>query len=535
MRVPDSRIPRQPSNECIRTVTAPQHRITKGWPSSSEVGTGGVADASGADFGPAVTAPNPLRSGSVDQYVGMPGPREIEVPARSLARLGRLVGPARAEAMYEAAAGAQNALGRATMWNVSSTEHGGGVAEMLDLLVGYGIDAGVDARWLVIDGDAEFFSITKRLHNRIHGAPGDGGRLGPRESNHYQAIIEENQQELDARLRPGDVVVLHDPQTAGMAASVRAAGARVVWRCHIGADYANSFTEEAWGFLQPHLLYCNTFVFSHAAFVPPQLAGADVQIIEPSIDPLSPKNRPLKPDRAARLLSQIGLITGAAVREGAGRHHPSAVLGDAPPIPADAPLVVQVSRWDHLKDMGGVLEGFAEHVAGHSRAHLALVGPDAAAISDDPEGGSVLAQCVAEWEALPTRIRNTIRLVALPMGDPVTHALTVNAVQRHARIVVQKSLQEGFGLTLTEAMWKARPVVASGVGGLRGQLIPGAGVLLEDPRDLPTFGRAVRRLLDHPAEAEAMGRTGRRHVRSRYLSDRHLLDYARLIEHVCSL
>lgn len=437
--------------------------------------------------------------------------------------------------MSGAAAAAAGALGGASMWSISSTAHGGGVAEMLDLLVGYALDAGVDARWLVIDGDQQFFSITKRLHNRLHGAAGDGGHLGPKESSHYLATIEENSRKLDGRFGPGDVVVLHDPQTAGLASAVRAAGARVVWRCHVGADRANSFTEEAWGFLEPHLAHCEAFVFSHAAFVPPLLAGADVWVIEPSIDPLSPKNRTLAPDRVGRLLTQIGLVTDDERTDRAARRQPSAVLGDAPPFPTDAPMVVQVSRWDHLKDMAGVLEGFAEHVAAHTKARLALVGPDVTAVTDDPEGRSVLAECLHMWEQLPARSRDAIRLVALPMEDPVANALMVNAVQRHARVVVQKSLQEGFGLTLTEAMWKSRPVVASAVGGLRGQVVPGTGVLIDDPRDLGSFGRAVRTLIERPEEAAAMGRRGRRHVRGRYLSDRHLLDYARLVEHVCSL
>jgi trehalose synthase len=436
--------------------------------------------------------------------------------------------------MHRAAAGAARALGSGTLWNISSTAHGGGVAEMLDLLVGYALDAGVDARWLVIEGDEEFFSITKRLHNRLHGAPGDGGRLGPRESSHYLAITNLNVDRFAGRFRPGDVVLLHDPQTAGMASALRAAGARVVWRCHVGADYANSFTEEAWGFLQQHLAPCNAFVFSHAAFVPPQLAGADVWIIEPSIDPLSPKNRSLAPHRVARLLAQIGLVTKGDHDQRGVRGPPSAVLGDATPFPADVPMVVQVSRWDRLKDMLGVLEGFADHVARNSKACLALVGPDVTAVADDPEGHNVLADCLAAWEQLPARSRDTIRLVALPMEDPVTNALMVNAVQRHASVVVQKSLQEGFGLTLTEAMWKSRPVVASAVGGLRGQIVPGAGILIDDPRDLVSFGRSVRDLLDRPEEAAAMGRRGHRHVRSCYLSDRQLLDHARLIEHLCS-
>jgi trehalose synthase len=462
----------------------------------------------------------------VRQYGAVPRPREIEVPARSLARLGRVVGPARSEAMLRAAATVHHALGGKTFWNVSSTEHGGGVAEMLDLLVGYALDAGVDARWLVMEADPEFFSITKRLHNRLHGVPGDSGALGPREAAHYAAVTKANAAGIDGRFRPGDMVVLHDPQTAGLAAPLRAAGARVIWRCHIGADRANSYTEEAWHFLAPHLAACHTFVFSHAAFVPPLLAGGDVWIIEPSIDPLSPKNRPLPPARVASVLGRIGLV--GAVPTGGD----SAVLGGAGPVPPDAPLVVQVSRWDRLKDMDGVLRGFAEHVAGHAGARLALIGPDVSAVTDDPEGAADLAECRQTWESLPTRARNAVRLVALPMEDPVANALMVNAAQRHARIVVQKSLQEGFGLTVAEAMWKSRPVVASAVGGVTGQVAPGTGILLQDPRDLSAFGRAVRELLDHPEEAATMGRRAHRRVRAHYLSDRHLLQWARLLEHV---
>jgi trehalose synthase len=458
----------------------------------------------------------------------VPRPREIEVPVRSLARLGRVVGPTRTDALRRAAAAYDEVLGGKTFWNVSSTEHGGGVAEMLDLLVGYARDAGADARWLVIEGDPEFFSVTKRLHNRLHGAAGDSGALGPREAAHYAAVTAANARGIDGRFRPGDIVVLHDPQTAGLAATLRAQGARVIWRCHIGADRSNDCTEEAWRFLAPHLAACHTFVFSHAAYVPPLLAGADVWIIEPSIDPLSPKNRALAPTRVASVLARIGLV--ATGRDPQGRQ--SAVLGGAGPVPPDAPLVVQVSRWDRLKDMDGVLRGFAEHVAGHAGARLALIGPDVSAVSDDPEGADALAQCRQTWESLPTRARNVIRLVALPMDDPVANALMVNAAQRHARVVVQKSLQEGFGLTVAEAMWKSRPVVASAVGGLTGQVAAGTGVLLDDPRDLPAFGRAVRYLLDHPAEAATMGRRGHRHVRAHYLSDRHLLQWARLVEHV---
>jgi trehalose synthase len=185
--------------------------------------------------------------------------------------------------------------------------------------------------------------------------------------------------------------------------------------------------------------------------------------------------------------------------------------------------------------MPGVLHGFAEHLAGHGDAKLALVGPSVDGVADDPEAAQVLIECLAAWEALPGRIRDAVRLVALPMDDIDTNALMVNAVQRHASIVVQKSLQEGFGLTVTEAMWKSRPVLASAVGGIVDQVPVQAGVLLEDPSDLDFFGRTLRSMFAEPNQLAAMGRWGRHHVREHFLSDRHLIDYARLVEHVSQL
>lgn len=399
---------------------------------------------------------------------------------------------------------------------------------MLELLVGYAQGAGVDARWVVIDGDAEFFRVTKRLHNRLHGALGDGGPLGVREAAVYDATLDANAAALRSRLAPGDVVVLHDPQTAGLATHMARLGVHVVWRCHVGADRPNEHTSAAWGFVLPRLQQCQAYVFSHAAFVPAELAQRDVRIIEPSIDPLSPKNRPLPQARVTQLLAQIGLVPGES---GSSE---SSVLGDAGPFsPADR-VVVQVSRWDYLKDMLGVLHGFAEHVVGHSDAGLALVGPSLGSVADDPEGAQVLAECLNAWEALPHQPRSRVRLVALPMDDVVANALMVNASQRHASVVVQKSLQEGFGLTVTEAMWKSRPVLASAVGGIVDQMPPGTGVLLEDPTDLDLFGRTLRSLLADEAEMLELGRRARRQVREHFLSDRHLVDYARLIEYVSS-
>src|SRR5262249_16947488 len=180
----------------------------------------------------------------------------------------------------------------------------------------------------------------------------------------------------------------------------------------------------------------------------------------------------------------------------------ASITGDGPLDPR-LPLVIQVSRWDRLKDMFGVMKGFADGVVGRVDANLALVGPSVAGVADDPQGEMVLRECIAGWQALPPEARARIRLVSLPMEDVEANALMVNALQRSSTVVVQKSLAEGFGLTVAEAMWKAKPVVASAVGGIVDQIVSDEhGLLIDDPRDEAAFGRAVRRLLDDRSYAE---------------------------------
>ena len=401
------------------------------------------------------------------------------------------------------------------------------------MLVGYSIGSGIDARWVVIGGDDAFFKITKRLHNRLHGAAGDIGGLGRNEAAHYEAITDANASSLANRVNAGDVVILHDPQTVGLAGPLRQRGARVVWRCHIGTERTNGFTEEGWNFLEPHLAHCRAYIFSHLGFVPRRLEHADISIIPPSIDPEAPKNRPLNGSKVNALLVRIGLLGNQAAV--LASEPASAVLGGAGPVSPSDRVVVQVSRWDHLKDMQGVLVGFADRVAGQTGVRLALVGPAVDGVSDDPEGARVLGECVAHWESLPPKLRSAIRLIALPMDDLELNALMVNAIQRRAAVVVQKSLEEGFGLTVAEAMWKSRPVVASAVGGIVDQVVPGSGILLRDPSDLNTFGETLASLLERPEEMRAMGRRARAHIRANFLSDRHLVDYARLVERLTRL
>jgi trehalose synthase len=465
-----------------------------------------------------------------------------QVRVRGLApeRLEPLIGAERAETFVSIAAKARVLLDGQTVLNVNSTATGGGVAELLQTLLAYARGAGVDARWVVIKGDPRFFEITKRIHNNLYGTPGDGGPLGAAECRDYEDTTARNADELAAMVRPGDVVVLHDPQTAGLVPTVRARGARVVWRCHVGLDVPNQYSEQAWAFLRPYVDGVDAYVFSCARFAPEWVPQDRLAVIAPSIDPFSAKNEPIGPADVLRTLRRVGLLasdgeephTQFTRRDGTrGRVHRAVdLVGTAPPPPADVPIVLQASRWDALKDMAGVMTGFAEHLPDLGDAHLILAGPETIGVADDPEAAVVLAECCALWGRLPVRARERIHLACVPMADADEGAAIVNALQRHATVVVQKSFAEGFGLTVAEAMWKSRPVIGSAVGGIIDQIISGeTGWLLDDPGDLEEYARAVGGLLADRVEAERMGENGYRRACTFFLADRHLEQWAEVI------
>jgi trehalose synthase len=463
--------------------------------------------------------------------------RAVDVPRRPVAALEDVVGLERTTRLVAAASGFRKLAADRVIWNVSSTASGGGVADMLQVLVGYTKDLAVDIRWMVIGGDPEFFRITKRLHNRIHGQPGDGGNLGPAERSHLDAVMAANAESLANQVSAGDLILLHDPQTAGLVGPLARRGTHVVWRSHIGIDFENELSRSAWEFLRPLLVDAEALVFSRHSYVPSFIPLPRAWIIPPSIDPFSPKNQPMAPDAVRAALVQIGLVPGDPAtsvcrfvrRDGSPGEvtTPASIVADSLPGPDD-PIVVQVSRWDRLKDMAGVLRGFATHVAPYGPGWLVLVGPSVEGVTDDPEGAMVLAETVAQWHRLAPAQRSRIVLMTLPMVDVDENAAMVNAVQRHAAVVVQKSLAEGFGLTVAEGMWKGRPVVGSAVGGIQDQVAEGTGILLPDPTDLAAFGRAVRLLLDDPELADQMGAAARERVRAHYVGDEHLLRYAEL-------
>jgi len=407
-------------------------------------------------------------------------------------------------------------------------------------LLAYARGAGIDARWLVIEGDPAFFAITKRIHNGLYGSPGDGGDLGAAERRHYEHVLRANADELRAVMRPNDVVIIHDPQPAGLVMAAKHADARVVWRCHVGLDHPNEWSERAWEFLRPYLTEADAIVASRASFAPPWADPAQVHVIRPSIDPFSAKNEPISPRNARLTLSYVGLLDGAieappAVsftrRDGSpGRINRRVdIVQTGPPPPVDAPLAVQISRWDRMKDMAGVMRGFVDHVDPSLGAHLLLCGPTVTGVADDPEGAGVLDDCLGQWRDLPHAARSRVHLACIPMADPDENASIVNAIQRHASVVVQKSLAEGFGLTVAEAMWKRQAVVASAVGGIVDQIEDGIhGLLVDDPTDLQAFGSAVESLLRDRAAARKLAENAHLRVADEFLGDRHLEQYGGL-------
>jgi trehalose synthase len=463
---------------------------------------------------------------------------EVPVTAVSPGLFKQVLSPSAFRDLVAALVGTRSRLGQRVVWNVNSTSRGGGVAEMLQSLIAYARGAGIDIRWLVIQGNPEFFKVTKRIHNQIQGFQGDGGELGDREHDAYEQSLLDSGRELKAMVRPGDIVLLHDPQTAGLAPELKEAGARVVWRCHVGIDSPNEWALKAWEFLGPYLQDADVYVFSRSTFAWKALDPAKIAIIPPSIDPFTPKNNVLTQARIAAILIQAGLLNGYAAAtpyyvRPTGTvglvERRAEVLEVAAPRPYER-LVVQVSRWDRLKDPLGVLNGFVNHVAREHGAHLVLAGPEVGAVADDPEGAVVLDEVTQAWKALPEPARERVHLVCLPMQDAEENAVIVNALQRRAEVVVQKSLAEGFGLTVSEAMWKGRPVVASRIGGIQDQVEQEkTGLLLNDPADLQEFGAAVTRLLVDADSANQMGAAAEEHVRENFLNDRHLKQYADLL------
>ena len=371
----------------------------------------------------------------------------------------------------------------ARVLHVNATPYGGGVAELLRSVVPLLNDLGVVADWKVIGGDEAFFQVTKAIHNGLQGGTGD---LTVEQQRTYLAHTKENAARLTEAY---DFIFIHDPQPAALLSLHGKGNASWIWRCHIDTSQPNP---AVWQFLRPFLAGYDAAIFTMREFVPPELPIEHVEIIPPAIDPLSPKNLPLSETTARQILGWIG-------------------------IQLDRPLITQVARFDPWKDPLGVIAAYRQVRQHVPNAQLALVGSMAL---DDPEGWEVYRQ-----------------IQTASAADPLIHILTnltgvgnieVNAFQQLSDVVVQKSLREGFGLVVSEALWKDTPVVAGRAGGIPLQMADGVGGVLVD--DVESCAQAIVALLGNPEHATHLAQLGHERVREHFLLPRLLLNELTLLQ-----
>jgi trehalose synthase len=366
--------------------------------------------------------------------------------------------------------------------HVSATAFGGGVSEILYTIVPLMRDVGLDAHWHVIFGKEEFFNATKLLHNSLQGAP---ETLTDEQWDVFDEINSINAEGLQGEW---DTIIVHDPQPIGLRRGAQEKSRNWIWRCHIDLSEPNPAPIAR---LQPLIEEYDATVWHLPTYVPNGMQGNDgIQIIPPAIDPLSPKNMAFSPDDAAFVCNQFG-------------------------IDVDRPLLTQVSRFDPWKDPMGVIDAYRDVTKEVPEAQLALVGSMA---TDDPEGWEFFQKTFEYADGDPDiKILNNLNNVG---------AIEVNAFQSQSDVCLQKSIREGFGLTVTEALWKGRPTVAGNVGGIPLQIENGTSGFLVDSSE--ECARRCLEILGDPELGKSLGRAGKEHARERFLSPRLLRDWLEL-------
>ena len=360
-----------------------------------------------------------------------------------------------------------------TILNVNSTAVGGGVAEILSRMLPMMTELGIKPRWELIRGGEDFYAVTKKFHNALHGTY---QKLTEADFQLYRDTLKSNMESINL---DADIALIHDPQPAGLI-DKKPSGAKWIWRCHI--DLSNR-QMDVWNFLRGYVSRYDAAVISAPSFSQ-ELPIKQFQV-PPSIDPLADKNKELTDIEISDIMRRLE-------------------------IPSDKPLITQVSRFDRLKDPLGVIEAFKK-IQPYVTARLLLVGGSA---DDDPEGSQVLTEVRAAAEG------NTDIIV---LCLPPTSNIEINAIQRASTIILQKSLKEGFGLTVSEALWKGKPVIAGAVGGIPLQITHKYSGILT--RTIEGTSYWMKRLLHEPAYAKKLGGNGREHVRENFLLTRHLRDY----------
>lgn len=404
--------------------------------------------------------------------------QKVDVQRKSLKDYQSIAGADVIEQIREAA----KPLKGARVVHINATAYGGGVAEILQTLVPLMNDIGLVAEWQVIVGENEFFGVTKSFHNALQGHAIEL-------TDEVRDIFLRNN-ELNGGLFEGeyDFVVVHDPQPAALLHyHGREGGKHWIWRCHIDTSTPYLPVRD---FLKPYLLEYDAAIYTLEEYVGSGMTFPKLYLIPPSIDPLVEKNRPMELEEARRIIARFGLDV-------------------------KRPLLVQVSRFDPWKDPLGVIDAYKMVKSHVPEVQLALVGSMA---TDDPEGMVYYAKTLR-------RSGEDFDIHVLSNLDGV-HNREINAFQTAADVVIQKSTREGFGLVVTEALWKGRPVIGGKVGGIPLQVIDGeTGFLVTD---VEGCARGCLFLLQHPNRARAMGETAHEHVRRNFLSTRHLFDYVRM-------
>ena len=411
------------------------------------------------------------------QEIRTPGMQHVVLSQKSLADYAPVAG----ESVIADIERLARAVQGARVLHISSTAYGGGVAEMLHTLIPLMRSAGLDANWAIINGNDEFFTVTKSMHNALQGMDlelTNAMRAAYLHTNVDNAVYFEGDY---------DFIIVHDPQPAALRTLRRADGGKWIWRCHIDLTAAN---QTYWSFLRPFIEAYDAAIFTMPSYVKNDLHMRTLAFIPPAIDPLSPKNAPMDQTRAAEIVGLYG-------------------------VDANRPLLVQVSRFDPWKDPLGVIDVYRAVRAEFPGTQLALIGSMA---HDDPEGMEYY-QRTKEYAA----------------DDPDIHLLSnldgvgnveVNAFQQAASVVLQKSLREGFGLTIAEGLWKGKPVIGGNVGGIPLQIENGVtGYLVESVEEASV---AALEIMRDPQRARHMGELGREVVREKFLTTSNLRNYLRL-------
>jgi len=415
-------------------------------------------------------------------------------------------------------------------------------------------DVGIATEWVVIQSDdPSFFRLTKQIHNLIHGE-GDP-ELTADDRHLFDQVNRDNAEQMAAWLRPGDILAVHDPQPMPLA-SILCARKKLscIWRCHIGVDETNAQTRAAWNFLKPYAGPYRHAIFSAPEYVPDYLANRSV-IIYPALDPLAGKNRELSVHKIAAVLANGALsVNPGPVLTLPFEHVAQRLLPSGAFAPANMaediglihrPIITQLSRWDRLKGFAPLMEGFVSlklrlrdgapieplHRRRLELVRLVLAGPDPSSIADDPEGMEVLEDLIQRYRSLDPFVQRDIALITLPMHSREENALMANAIQRTSSIVVQNSIREGFGLTVTEAMWKGIPVLSNRFAvGPRQQIRHGLdGCLIDDPTNPAELASTMDAMLSDPKQRDAWGRSARRRAHQEFLIFTQLERWLRLL------